>query len=207
MNRDEATSRQQQRQALSALLDGEAAQADEACSAWCDDPQARADWHTYQLIGELMRSDDVRCAPQRDAQFLGRLRERLAAEPVVLAPVPTLAPTRRAAWRGAWAAPMAVAAGFAAVAGVLVEMRVAAPEGPAQDRSAQVANALSEPQAGVQAVGTLASTSGVAAVDGRLIRNAELDRYLAAHKQYSNTSALAVPGGMVRNAAATAPGR
>ncbi len=207
MNRDEATSRQQQRQALSALLDGEAAQADEACSAWRDDPQARADWHAYQLIGELMRSDDVRCAPQRDAQFLGRLRERLAAEPVVLAPVPTRAPTRRAAWRGAWAAPMAVAAGFAAVAGVLVVMRVAAPEGPAQDRSAQVANALSEPQAGVQAVGTLASTSGVAAVDGRLIRNAELDRYLAAHKQYSNTSALAVPGGMVRNAAATAPGR
>ena len=56
MNRDEATSRQQQRQALSALLDGEAAQADEACSAWCDDPQARADWHTYQLIGELLRT-------------------------------------------------------------------------------------------------------------------------------------------------------
>jgi len=207
MNRDEATSRQQQRQALSALLDGDATQADDACSAWRDDPQARADWHTYQLIGELMRSDDVRCAPKRDAQFLGHLRERLADEPVVLAPAPALAPVRHAAWRGAWAAPMAVAAGFAAVAGVLVVMRVAAPEGPGQDRAAQVANSLAAPQGGIQAVGTLPSMPGVAAIEGRLIRNAELDRYLAAHKQYSNTSALAAPGGVVRSAAATAPGR
>ena len=207
MNRDEATSRQQQRQALSALLDGQAAEADEACRAWRDDPQARADWHTYQLIGELMRSDDVRCAPQRDAQFLGRVRERLAAEPVVLAPTATITPAWRVAWRSAWAAPMAVAAGFAAVAGVLVVMRVAAPEGPGQDRAAQVANSLAAPQGGIQVVGTLPSMPGVAAIEGRLIRNAELDRYLAAHKQYSNTSALAVPGGVVRSAAATAPGR
>ena len=34
-----------------------------------------------------------------------------------------------------------------------------------------------------------------------------LSGYLAAHRQYSNSSALAVPGGAVRNAAAAAPGR
>ncbi len=208
MNDEEPTGRLQQQQALSALLDGQGGEADLACRAWRDDAQLRADWHAYHLIGELMRSDDVRCAPQRDAQFLGRLRERLVAEPVVLAPSVAAAPARRAAWRRAWAAPMAMAAGFVAVAGVLVVTRVAAPEGAAQDRSTLAAKSQPvPPAAGVQAAAAGPSASGVLAVDGTLIRNAALDRYLTAHKQYSNTSALAVPGGMVRNAAVTAPGR
>jgi len=92
-------------------------------------------------------------------------------------------------------APAAIAAGFVAVAGALVVTRDAAP-----DRSAQLTGPAATP-AGMSATGT-----GVS-VEGRLIRSAELDRYLAAHRQYSNTSALAVPGGMVRNAADAAPGR
>jgi len=197
MDRDDPNDRAQQRQALSALADGEPSQADHACSAWRDDPRARADWHAYHLIGELMRSDDVRCAPQRDAQFLGRLRARLATEPVVLAPTPA---SRWAVWRRAWGAPMAAAAGFVAVAGVLLVTRLASPDGASQDRSAQLVSS-------VVAVPAASSMAGALARDGRLIRNPELDRYLAAHKQFSNTSALAAPGGMVHNAAAVAPER
>lgn len=190
MNRDDSSDLDARRQALSALIDGEAAAADGACRAWRDDASARADWHAYQLIGELMRSDDVRCSAPHDAQFLARLRERMATEPVLLAPAAlTASPPQRA--RRGWAAPVAIAAGFAAVAGALVVTRVAAPEGAAPERSAQVA----------------APTLAASATDGRLIRNAELDRYLAAHKQYSNSSALALPGGAVRNAAAAPPGR
>ena len=190
MNRDDPSGADGPRQALSALVDGEPAAADGACRAWRDDASARADWHAYHLIGELMRSDDVACAPQRDAQFLARLRQRMAAEPVLLVPaaVPAAAPQRA---RRAWAAPVAIAAGFAAVAGVLVVTRVAAPDGAAPERSAQIA----------------APALAASAAESRLIRNAELDRYLAAHKQYSSSSALAVPGGAVRNAAAAAPGR
>jgi hypothetical protein len=40
-----------------------------------------------------------------------------------------------------------------------------------------------------------------------MIRSAELDRYLAAHRQYANGATQVAPGGAVRNAAATAPGR
>ena len=40
-----------------------------------------------------------------------------------------------------------------------------------------------------------------------MIRSAELDRYLDAHRQYANGAMQVVPGGAVRNAAATAPGR
>ena len=194
MNLEDPTKQLEQGQALSALMDGDAAESERACQAWRDDANARADWHAYHLIGELMRSDDVRCAPQHDARFLGRLRERLAAEPVVLAPAASVAPARQRSWRRAWAAPMAVAAGFVAVAGVLVITRVAAPNGAELDRSA-----LATPAP--------VGLAGLPGSDTRLIRSAELDRYLAAHRQYSNTSALAVPGGSVRNAAAAAPGR
>jgi hypothetical protein len=40
-----------------------------------------------------------------------------------------------------------------------------------------------------------------------LLRSAELDRYLAAHRQYAPMSTLAAPGGIVRSAAVAAPGR
>jgi sigma-E factor negative regulatory protein RseA len=115
-----------------------------------------------------------------------------------------------------WLAPLAVAAGFVAVAGVLVVMRVAMPTGPAQESSALLANSITSPPpvvvraaaAGPAAVTPSSSAAGARGVDGTLIRSAELDRYLAAHKQYSDTSALAMPGGgMVRNTATAAPGR
>src|SRR4051812_6645764 len=99
---------------LSALMDGEldAAAAGTACDSWRDDPEARACWHAYQLIGDVLRSDDLASGRQRDDAFLRGLQQRLAQEPVVLAP--------SRAVRRSWVAPAAVAAGFAAVAGVLV---------------------------------------------------------------------------------------
>jgi sigma-E factor negative regulatory protein RseA len=70
---------------------------------------------------------------------------------------------------------------------------------------------VAAPGAGAEARPTLASqdaaSAAASAAEGTLIRSAELDRYLAAHRQYSGTSALAAPGGLVRNAAATVPGR
>jgi len=207
MNGDDSTNRIWQRQALSELADGEPGQADHACSAWREDPRARADWHAYHLIGELMRSDDVRFAPQRDAQFLGRLRDRLAAEPVL----PDSAQISRwDDWRRSWGAPVAVAAGFAAMAGVLVVMRTAAPDAAVQSRPGQLASGLDSSVAGSRGIAAVAASSSMAGAltrDGRLIRNPDLDRYLAAHKQFSDTSALTVPGDMVRNAAVAAPDR
>ncbi len=207
MSQDEPTDRSPQRQALCALLDGDAADADLACSIWREDPLSRADWHAYNLIAELMRSDDVRCAPQHDAQFLCRLRERLAMEPVVLAPADAM---RQASWRRAWVVPTAVAAGFVAVAGVLMVAGLAVPDESLRQRSATLASSATD-QGGLDrqavAIAPPASAALAPVGSGVLIRSAELDRYLSAHKQHSNTSALAVPGGAVRNAATAAPGR
>jgi len=72
---------------LSALTDGQATPEEvaRACAAWRDDPQARAAWHRYHLIGDALRSPELLQAGTGSA-FLQGFRARLAQEPVVLAP-------------------------------------------------------------------------------------------------------------------------
>jgi sigma-E factor negative regulatory protein RseA len=196
-----------QRAALSALMDGDNSATDEACRAWRGDASARADWHAYHLIGDLMRSDEHRADEAGDARFLTAVRTRLAAEPVVLAPTPAAkTPLPRARNARRWLAPTAVAAGFVAVAGALMVTRVATPESATTPVVAEATTPLRGPVAT-----SVASPAGpvpqVAVEAAAMIRSAELDRYLAAHRQYANGATQVVPGGAVRNAAATAPGR
>src|ERR1700712_3520641 len=108
------------RRILSALADGDAtgSEAARAFQAWRDDGDARSTWHAYQLIGDVLRSDDLATEPAADESFLVALRARLATEPVVLAPHPVApvaavadARTRQRS-RGRWQAPLAMAAGF-----------------------------------------------------------------------------------------------
>lgn len=195
------------RAVLSALMDGDAQAADAACAAWRGDPGARQDWHTYHLIGDVLRSDEHRADPARDADFLGRLRERLADEPVVLAPTPVsgaqYAKSRR---RRGWALSGAVAAGFAAVAGVMVVMRAPEP-GAAGGATLAAGPGSMVVQAGASSVGASAIVQGAWPEQATLIRNSELDRYLAAHRQYSTSSSLALPGGAVRSVSVAEPAR
>lgn len=138
------------REALSALADGQAQPGEvaRACSAWKDDPEARASWHTYQFIGDVMRSEDLAQASPSSV-FLSKFRERLAQEPVVL--VPAAAAAQRAAAvsaaasatsarpgsmaqpvalkRRTWLGPVGVAAGFVMVVGALLSS-IGIPQGP-----------------------------------------------------------------------------
>ncbi len=168
------------RQQLSSLMDGDLSAGDAAgaCQLWHQDAQARSDWHTYHLIGDVLRSDDLASAPARDAAFLQALRQRLAEEPVPFAPAPLQAPASvpvpqvangaaagsRRRGRHWLMAPAAVAAGFMAVAGVMVVTRVMS---PVPDTQPVLAGAGSLPAAGASAV---------------LVRSAQLDRYLSAHR-------------------------
>lgn len=198
------------RASLSALMDGDDSAADEACRAWRDDASLRSDWHAYHLIGEVMRSEDAACDAGRDARFLARVRERLASEPVVLVPsARSMARSRRR-----WMAPAAVAAGFVAVAGAMLVTRMSASDGGAaagpllaQRQAAPGVALVTAPS--LTGAAAASAANAVALGDGRtLIRDAELDRYLAAHRQYASTSPLATPGGVVRSAAMVAsPGR
>jgi len=142
------------REILSALADGQA-HADEvarASGAWRQQPETRATWHAYHLIGEAMRSPD-QAAASDSAAFLQRMRARLAEEPVVLSPQSAQSVGRAAAAsqaatgsvaavqplkRRMWAGPMAVAASFAVIVGVLAVNlggTIGQPEGSQMARS------------------------------------------------------------------------
>ena len=195
-------------QTLSALHDGQAdeAQSRQACDGWRHDPEVRSQWHAWQLIGDVMRSEDLASEACHDVAFLHRLRTRLQAEPVVLAPGRLVAdeaawqeeaarleaPQVRPALVGVrprrWAAPAAVAAGFMAVAGALVVLQTSGPEAGQGTGSL----AMRAP-AGATSTATAVATAPGGEV---MVRNADLDRYLAAHRQFAQGPALAAPGGL-----------
>ncbi|MBT9611482.1 sigma-E factor negative regulatory protein [Aquabacterium sp.] len=116
---------------LSALSDGQATPEEvaRASAAWRDDPQARASWHRYQLIGDALRSPELLQASEGSA-FLQGFRARLAQEPVVLAPQaahaartephsPASALQEAQLKRRPWAGPAAVAASFVLLVGLM----------------------------------------------------------------------------------------
>lgn len=199
LNRSDAS--ELRRLQLSSLMDGELPgdEADGACTLWRQDGQARADWHAWHLIGDVLRSDELAARPARDAAFLTALRVRLADEPVPLAPqalpaveVPrqplvangTLAPglvaglqPRRSRARGWLMAPAAMAAGFLAVVGVTLVTRQSAPESDA----AALARADAAGVAGAPA-------------SAALVRNAQLDRYLSAHRALASGAMAGASG-------------
>ncbi len=200
------------RERLSAAADGEADALDAACSAWRDDAVARATWHRYHLIGDVMRSSELAAEPAHDAAFLARLRDRLATEPVVLAPQPAVhadhahqagRPGRtavgasvRAASR--WWMPATAAAGVMAVAGVLVVSRLSAPEAGSGGAGPVLATAPApSPSLARVNVASPASAPFVQA-DSNLLRDARVDEYLRAHQAARGGIPMAAPGGGLR---------
>lgn len=204
------------RQALSALADGELVgdAGGTAFTAWRSDSGARRDWHAWHLIGDVLRSEDLASDPRADLDFCVALRARLAAEAVVLAPAaavdvaaqPTPARGDVRVRPARWMFASAAAAGFVLVAGTFAIVRAVdspttAPIALA-DGSASSVSGARESSAAV-AAGPLAEPAAppVAVVaDSRMIRDAQLDRYLVAHKQFAGTSALGVPSVFLRSA-------
>ena len=152
---------------LSAAVDGDEQALERACRTLREGDETtraatRQAWHTYHLIGDVLRSSELASAPRRDADFLAGFRERLAAEPVVLAPVAAPRATR---WRVP-AAAVASMAGVAVVAGVLVMSRGGG-EGPPA-----IATAPAAAPAG----------AGVTLVRDGVIRDARLEEFMRVHQ-------------------------
>ena len=210
---------------LSALLDGElqGGPVERICSEWRTDARSRDTWHSYALIGDVLRCEDLAHSSASDEQFLRDFRKRMAAEPVILAPhavqhsvdgspgngaLPTVRPGR------VWAWPGALAAGFVVVVGAVVGV-----QNPGV--TASVEPQISAAPAGNSADSLMAVSRTEEAVppsdvypagmelvfDGQVIRDPRLDRYLLAHKQFAGTSVLGPTSGLLRNAAVEVPER
>ncbi|MBC7956877.1 MAG: sigma-E factor negative regulatory protein [Cytophagales bacterium] len=200
---------------LSSLMDGEldASAVGRACAQWRDDDEVRAQWHAYHVIGDVLRSEDLASGGAHDAAFLAAFRTRLAQEPVVLAPtpaaplVPQIQPTRRRAWSTS----AAVAAGFVAVAGVLVVTQMSGglslPGSQAQSTLAAAPNVAPAIMVADGAASATGSDLPAVVLNGQLIRDVRLDEYLAAHKKFGGSSVPGGPSGFLRNAAADGTAR
>lgn len=202
---------------LSSLVDGEchAGAADEACRGWRSDPALQRTWQTYHLIGDVLRSDELSPSRGADAAFLQGLRDRLAAEPVPLAPaplpdrapapLPDRAPARR------WLAPAAMVAGVMAVGAAVVVLQPAT-MGPATGWNAQIAATPPADGANLRRVGGAApavpaSSQSLMVVDGQVIRDARLDAYFEAHRGAVGPVPSALPGGALRSVEILVPQR
>lgn len=224
-------------EALSELMDGEFLRGEptrgrdvrDVCDAWRTRESARADWHAYQLIGDVLRSDDLSSTAAHDAKFLNSLRGRLALEPVVFAPpqreepavgtAAEVSPALRrfaSSSRWSWAAPSAIAASFVVVAGVLLmpnrgtdsaETNMAQSNGPTSVSVGSPSGAEPVVTTSVADASPAAIEPQALVVSGALVRDARLDQYLAAHKQFATTTVLGVPSGFLRNAVADVPAR
>lgn len=200
------------------------------CEAWGQDDKARRDWHLYQLIGDTLRSDELAQVPSHDSQFISRLSARLALEPTVLAPQPPSAvasePVGAQARRSRWATPMTVAAGFLLVAGVLlvlqnngvweqdggirqfVQANTSGKAGPGPTGAMGVAVEAHTPDVVMASSGTNSRRAEDAkaspplsyAANGQLVRDARIDRYLQAHREFGTGTALGLSTGYLRNA-------
>ncbi|MEO7245588.1 MAG: sigma-E factor negative regulatory protein [Rubrivivax sp.] len=192
------------RQRVSDLTDGwaDAAALGRACADWVADEDARRTWHAYHLIGDVLRSDELARPPRHDRAFLIGLRARLRQEPAPLAPRaaaagPLFQPLQpsRAAPVGVsrpglrWRRPMALAAGFVAVAGVLVVLRAPSPE----------LGGLYAVQSPVGVAGPASSAALLLPPQAEMLRDARVDEYLRAHREALAGSPAALPGGAMRS--------
>jgi len=178
-------------QRISALMDGEIA-AHEVSSAveLAEDGEGAVHWREYQLIGDVLRSEDL-LHTRSSEDFLSRFSAKLEAEPHLLVPAVAQRAQRQERHRflvsPAWVRRImpstAVAAAVAAVSWVVVPQLRAPAEG-ADGSPALVAKAAQG--AGAQAL-TVAATDNTP-----MIRDARLDEYLSAHRQ-SATNGMVVP--------------
>lgn len=163
-----------------------------------DSSQARTQWHSLHLIGDVLRAKEVvSCA--KDAEFLNTFRAKLSLEshladanPVHLQALrasdlnpkttPTPVPANEPFFSWKWAAGLSALA-----ASVILGLNLIG--------TTAVAPAVSGGQ--LAQISVPISADGPAVV---MLRNPQLDALIAAHNQASGSSAFQMPSGFLRSA-------
>ena len=186
---------------VSALADGQlSGEALVQALDWLEvSDEARANWHAYHLVGDVLRSGEQAALGANDSVFVARLRSRLKGELVYRQPelavdllagdAQTRSTTGRienttesandTSWRWRLVAGFASAAAVAVIAWELVAA-LATPVAAPQLARVEVRPEQEQPQI--------------------MIRDPLLDELLAAHQQSGGISALQKPAGFLRNA-------
>lgn len=179
---------------ISALADGqlrgeEFARAIDVAAA---DARARQSWCAYHVVGEVLRTGRASTGTPPEA-FLARLQQQLRQEQAAALPVVQPAILRKAQAPAAndWAWKLAAGvASVAAVAAVGWNMW----GGPAASGQPQLA-------------AVPAAASVVEASATPMLRDPNLDKLMAAHRQFGGATALGTSSGFLRNATFEGPAR
>lgn len=191
---------EQAHELASALADGElqGAEFTQALLALESSPEAQSRWHSYHLVGDVMRAGAGAAVSAHDAEFVARLRLRLHQDEGRPQPEARLGPgvvpssANDSVWR--WK----LVAGLSSLAVVAVlgwQLAVPSPQA--------VQMAVSGPTP-VQPPTSVAQTNAESPV---MIRDPRLDQLITAHQQLGGTSALQMPAGFLRNATFERPSR
>lgn len=204
---------------VSALCDGELDGQALSRLLAADDGETQARWHRYQLIGDVLRGHSAVLPASAPSDFLDRLHAGLAADaPLprpVMAPAPEVPPARTEAandgvfrWK--------LVSGFASVVAVAsIGWNLMGTTAPAVRADAQLVQAApAAPAAAPAAAPVLVAAPTaeprpvvVSTPQGRVIRDAALERLLAEHRQHGGMSAFQSSTGFIRNATYDADAR
>lgn len=176
---------------ISALVDGQL-QAQELAGVMADmeaTPELVSSWHVYQLIGDVMRSEEL-AVGEHDLGFLTRLQAKLVQEPVPLEPkaldLPMATNSANAdVFRWKWVSGVTMSA-LVAVVGFGLWNQPTQPLLQASLTSAPVSDVV--------------QASSVQTPQPVMLRDPQLDALMAAHQQLGGHSALQMPSGFLRNA-------
>ncbi len=188
----------------SALADGElqGAEFTQALALLEASPEAQACWHSYHLVGDVLRAGAGAAVGAHDPAFMARLHQRLQQErhrPQAESAL-RLADVRSSANDDVWRWKLVAGLCSLAVVGVLTwQFTVSSP----QAQAIQMAVAVPSP-AGSQPSLAQAGTNAAAPI---MIRDPRLDQLIAEHQQLGGTSALQMPAGFLRNATFERPAR
>lgn len=205
------------RELVSALVDGQlqGEQFAQAADWAARDVEGQLTWQAYHAVGEVLRTGDS-MASDRDAAFMARLKIRLQQEPlyprqadenklIALEALDIVAGTQfgpkkyaanDAAYR--WKR----LAGFASILAVVAVGFLASGIWDGQRGAPQLAQVPAE---AMQSNPVASPLPGDA--PSVMIRDAELDALLVAHRQFGGTTAFQGPTGFLRNATFEGGGR
>ena len=215
---------------LSAAADGECPEAGWSCLSQAGahrasqtEPDSLAQtWMEFHLIGDALRAGQAETLPVPSSSFVSAVMARVAAEqpqwstqanssptpvPAAVATAATSVATTPAANDAVFRWKMlAGVASLAAVVAVAWQLTVAPAAGlPGGSAGPQLASA---PTVSPTLAAAVAPRDTVVSTDaGVLLRDPELEAFIAAHRQSGGMSALQMPAGFLRNATFESPQR
>lgn len=196
---------------LSALADGQLSEdvAKQTLDWLTHDDDAQARWNIYHLVGEVMRSGEVSC-PDREAAFMQRLSEALVMEPAPTCRDDAIKIEATKAHQESFSELKSInntaandasfgwrlAGGFAALLAVVVVSWQGLSAGLESGAGPQLAQVIVPTNQSLAALPLVTTSDGAPL----MIRDPQLDAFLAAHKQFGGTSAFQKPSGFLSNA-------